>query len=124
VTVPVEVSRKQWLPAAVQKRPPALLVQQTWFLPPQVPQLPLAAQFPPVVLPHPVPGDTQTDTPLLSRPQQPVLQRLPAQQGAPLSPHFRQVLLDDPPPPAQTVPGSVHWGDDEQQPIPCLPQTH
>jgi hypothetical protein len=95
-------------------------VQQGWFLPPQAPQPPLAAQVPAPAQDCPL--CTQAVALLPVRTQQPEAQRLPGQQGPPASPHFWQVLPAGPV--TQTAPASVQAGDDEQHALPSLPQTH
>jgi hypothetical protein len=100
-----------------------VLWQQIWVLPPQVPQLPPAAQVPAPA--HACPWAIHCDVLLPVRVQQPVVQRLPGQQEAPASPHFTQVAVDDPADDEQTVSASVHAGeDDEQHALPSFPHTH
>jgi hypothetical protein len=98
------------------------LVQQGWFRAPQVPQPPVAPQVPAPA--HDWPFDTQTESPLPIRVQQPEVQRLPRQQGPPATPHFLQmgspcVLF------AHADSGSVQVGCPEpQQAVPIFPQVH
>jgi hypothetical protein len=100
-----------------------VLWQHGWFLPPQVPQVPPAAQMPAPL--HVAPSAIHCDVLLAVRVQQPVAQRLPGQQGPFASPHFWQVALDEPGEEEQTVSGSVQGCvDDEQQALPSLPHTH
>jgi hypothetical protein len=94
-------------------------MQQGWFLPPQLPQLPEPAQVP---APQDWPVPTQAGALVPMRPQQPELQRLPGQHGPPLTP---QVLQSEPLPEAvQTVPASVQGVELEQQGVSFFPQTH
>ena len=79
-------------------------MQQGWFLPPQVPQLPLAAQVPAPLHDWPVP--MQAGRPPLTE-QHPAAHRLPGQQGVPVWPHLWQVAVDAPGMTAQTAVESV-----------------
>jgi hypothetical protein len=102
--VAVVLSRKQWLPAAEQKRPPVPM-QQGCNLPPQVPQLAVAPQVPAPA--QDWPAAMHWVVLVAVRVQQPVVQRLPGQQGAPAAPHCWHTDVEEPTEPEQTVSGSV-----------------
>jgi hypothetical protein len=90
-------------------------------LPPQVPHDPSA---PHVVPPAQVwPVATQVEGPLLAATQQPPVQLLPGQQGAPGVPHLRQVVVENVlGVPLQTVSVSVQALPVTQQACCSLPQ--
>jgi hypothetical protein len=82
-----------------------VLRQQGWFFPPQAPQLPLAAQVPAPA--HDWAAAMHWVLLLAVRVQQPLVHRLPGQQGPPATPHFWQTAVDDPGDDEQTASRSV-----------------
>jgi hypothetical protein len=97
-------------------------MQQGWVLPPQLPQVPPAAQ-----VPAPLQDWARAihcEVLLVVRVQQPAAQRLPGQHGPLASPHLWQIAVELPGVVEHTVSGSVHaCVEDEQQALPSLPQT-
>ncbi len=97
-------------------------MQQVWPAPPQVPQEPSAPQ---VDAPAQVwPVATHVPGPELPTTQQPPVQLLPGQQGAPGIPHLRQVVVVEKVlgVPLQTVSVLVHALPVTQQACPTAPQ--
>jgi hypothetical protein len=93
------------VPATEQKRVDKVELQQGWFTPPQVAvhgapsqsvgteHVPALSQVPAEV-PHAAPVSTHTVVLApAGRAQHPLLQRLPAQQGAPGTPHCPQTAV-------------------------------